>query len=100
MTMQNVACPTTIVHSDSRMPLKEKNDFSAMPVTMPGRAIGRSSRNETTSRPKNRNRCTANAASDPSTSAVPVASSPALSDRRSASRTSGSCHATVNQLSE
>ncbi len=95
--MQNVVCPTMIVQIDSRIPLNEKNELSAMPVTMPGSAIGRSSRNETTSRPKNRKRCTANAAADPSSRAITVASRPALSDRKSASRTSGSCHATVNQ---
>src|SRR6266487_5067114 len=98
--MQNVVCPTTMVHSDKWYPLNEKNDFNAMPVTMPGKAIGKRSRNETTSRPKNRNRCTAKAASDPSANAAVVARTPALIESTSASRTSGSCQATVNQLSE
>ena len=35
---------------------KTKNEFSAIPVMIPGRAIGRMSRNETGSRPKNLNR--------------------------------------------
>ena len=41
-----------------------------MPVMIPGSAIGRTSRNETASRPKKRKRATANAATEPSTSAI------------------------------
>ena len=55
-----------------------------MPVTMPGSAIGSTSRNETASRPKNRKRWTPNAAADPSTSAIDVASAPACSESQSA----------------
>ena len=44
-----------------------------MPVTMPGRAIGRITMNEIASRPKNRERATAAAAMLPSTSATIVA---------------------------
>jgi hypothetical protein len=38
--MQNVACPITIVSVESWMLRKPKNEFSAMPVITPGRAIG------------------------------------------------------------
>ena len=41
----------------SRRPLKVKNEFSAIPVMIPGSAIGSTSRNETASRPKKRKRC-------------------------------------------
>ena len=57
-----------------------------MPVTMPGSAIGSSSTNETASRPKNRNRWTAKAASVPRTSAIAVAPTAAWSVSHSASR--------------
>jgi hypothetical protein len=54
-TMQNVAWPTTIVSSPSDTPSTcVKVEFSAMPVTMPGSAIGRTTRNDTASRPKKR----------------------------------------------
>ncbi len=56
-TMQKVACPIMIVHSESLMPAKVKKEFSAIPVMMPGSASGRTSRNEIPSRPKNLNRC-------------------------------------------
>ncbi len=54
-TMQNVACPMTIVRVPSRIPVKEKKEFSAMPVMMPGRASGSTNKNEIASRPKNLN---------------------------------------------
>ena len=50
-----------------------KVELSAIPVTMPGSAMGRMTRNETASRPKNRNRATPRAARLPSTSAIDVA---------------------------
>ena len=37
------------------MPVNEKNEFSAIPVMMPGSARGSTSRNEMASRPKNVN---------------------------------------------
>ena len=61
---------------------------SATPVTIPGSAIGNTSASDSTSRPKKRNRCTANAANDPSTAAIPVAPSPARTELRNAARTS------------
>src|SRR5947209_19459449 len=84
--MQNVACPITIVASDRFTPAKVKNEFSAIPVMIPGSAIGNTSTNDTTSRPKKRSRCTPNAASDPSSIAIAVLISPALSDSHSACR--------------
>src|SRR6266516_6029180 len=96
--MQKVAWPTTIVHSDRLRPLKAKKALSAMPVMIPGSAIGRTTTNETTSRPKKRKRCTANAAADPRKIAIEVETSPALTDSQSASRISLLCHATPNHF--
>ena len=53
--MQNVAWPMTIVRRPSDTPSTcVKVELSAMPVTMPGSAIGSTTRNETASRPKKR----------------------------------------------
>src|ERR1022692_891375 len=98
--MQNVACPITIVQSDRLMCPKRKNEFSAMPVTIPGSAIGRISRNVTDSRPKKRNRAIANAAIEPSTIAVDVASTAARTDSQIALRTSGEFQAIPNHFVE
>ena len=65
---------------------------------IPGSAIGRMTRNEIVSRPKNLERETASAASVPRTSAMAVAPSAASTDSQSASRTSGLCHATPNHF--
>ena len=81
--MQKVACPTMIVKSPRSTPngsgRLRKVAFSAIPVTIPGSAIGRMTRNEIASRPKKRCRATAIAASEPSTSAIAVAPSAAFS---------------------
>ena len=57
-TMQKVAWPTITVNSPSSTPNGSSTSrnvaLSAMPVTMPGSAIGRITRNETASRPKKR----------------------------------------------
>src|SRR5512132_3535666 len=98
--MQKVAWPTTIVHRPKVLCQKTKNEFSAMPVRIPGSAIGSTSRNEIASRPKKRKRCTANAAADPSTIATSVAVTPALSDSQSASCMSGSWIAGENHFVE
>ena len=50
-TMQNVVCPMMMVSVPSWIPVKEKKEFSAIPVMMPGRASGSTSRNEMASRP-------------------------------------------------
>ena len=80
------------------MGLLLKNEFSAMPVTTPGSAIGRTSRNVTASRPKKRKRLTAAAAAVPRTTAMAVAITPAFSERMSALLASSLCHAAWNHL--
>ena len=50
--MQNVAWPMTIVSSPSERPIVLNVAFSAIPVTIPGSAIGRMMKNEIVSRPK------------------------------------------------
>src|SRR6266542_3786354 len=99
--MQKVACPITIVQREGFRwwtGLLEKNEFSAIPVTTPGKAIGRTSRNVIASRPKKRKRLTAVAAAVPSTSAIAVAMPAAFSDRTSALRASSLCQAAWNHL--
>jgi hypothetical protein len=76
VTMQNVAWETTRVSMPSSIPNIVRNALArAMPVTTPGRAMGRMISRETVSRPKKRNRCSARAAIVPSTSAMAVATS-------------------------
>ncbi len=53
ITMQNVAWPATSVKNVSPPSAWVKSVFSAMPVTMPGSAIGSSTSSDTASRPKN-----------------------------------------------
>jgi len=98
--MQNVVCPTTIVIVPSCTPVNEKNEFSAIPVMMPGSASGSTSRNEMASRPKNVNLYSAYATAEPSSRASAVATSPTRTDNRNALRTCSSCQATPNQCSE
>src|SRR5262245_22363052 len=100
MTMQKVAWPITIVHSDRPIPQKTKNELSAMPVMMPGSAIGKTTANETVSLPKNLKRCTAKAAADPSSSAIDVAATLALSDRTKAVLISSLANADPNQRND
>src|SRR2546423_3776880 len=100
MTMQKVAWPITIVQSEKFQPRKVKNEFSAIPVMIPGRAIGRIRMNETASRPKKRKRWTANAAALPSRRATVVATTAALIERMNASRASWLCQADENHLVE
>src|SRR5689334_6097967 len=99
--MQKVAWPITIVQRDGLMGctgLLLKNELRAMPVTTPGSAIGRTSRNVIASRPKNANRLTTDAAAVPSTSAITVATPAAFSERTSASRASWLCQTAVNHF--
>src|SRR5216683_1984368 len=96
--MQNVACPITIVHSDRLIFPKTKNELSAMPVTIPGSAIGSTSRNVIDSRPKNLKREIANAAIEPRISATVVAKNAASIESQIAERTSGEFHATLNHF--
>src|SRR6188472_1149544 len=96
MTTQNVAWPVTIVHVESEMFPATKAELRAIAVTITGRAIGRTSKNETASRPKKRKRATAQAAIDPSTRAIPVAIKPTRTESQSEVRTSD-VHAAWNQ---
>src|SRR5919202_1301513 len=99
--MQNVAWPITIVESDGSkwwIGLLEKKEWSAIPVTTPGSAIGRTRRKLTASRPKKRKRLTAAAAAVPRTSATAVARAAAFSERTSASRASVFSQASWNHF--
>src|SRR5690348_5639176 len=96
--MQKVACPMMMVVREKLTPLRLMKELSAMPVMIPGSAIGRTSRKEIASRPKNRKRWTANAAIDPSTTAIAVESSPARTDSHSAWRISASCQVEENHF--
>ena len=78
------------------MPAVRTEAFRASPVTIPGRAIGRTRASEKTSRPKNRKRWTANAASDPMTIAIRLDNRPTWTDRPSAARTDGLSQAEAN----
>jgi hypothetical protein len=71
--------------------------LKATPVTMPGSAIGRTTRNDTVSRPKKRCRATASDASVPRRSAIPVAAAPTLREVTKASRAPASLTASGNQ---
>ena len=71
-------------------------DRSAMPVMIPGSAIGRMMSSEIASRPKKRVRASAPATSEPRTTAIAVAHVAALSERRIACQTSSRSHATAN----
>ena len=70
-----------------------------MPVTTPGSAIGRMTTKERASRPKKRYLCTAKAISVPSTSATPVAPSPARIEVHRAERAPLLCQASDHQCS-
>jgi hypothetical protein len=97
VTMQNVACATTTVKRPSSIPKTVRNMLlSAMPVTMPGSAIGRMMKSETTLRPKNLLRVSARAAIVPSTSETTVASSPTWTLTRSACRAPAECQARLH----
>src|SRR3990172_5786660 len=98
-TIQKVAWPTTMVQKlNGRlvMPMAER---SAMPLTIPGSAIGSTSMKEIASRPKNRLRYTAAAARVPRASAIRVATRATRSDSPSASQTSARLRVTWNQSS-
>src|SRR5213083_806387 len=99
--MQKVEWPMTIVHRDGLRPwigLLLKKELSAIPVTTPGSAMGRTSRKVMASRPKKRKRLTAVAAAVPRTSAIAVASPAAFRERTSAVRASPLCQAMLNHF--
>src|SRR5436190_22052102 len=85
--MQKVACPAITVRRLRGTPSTwVKVLLSATPVTIPGSAIGRTTRNEIVSRPKNLYLATAKEARLPSRMAIPVATAPTLTEVQSASR--------------
>src|SRR6478609_4637896 len=72
--MQNVACAITTVQIEGGTPMiVRKKLFSAIPVMMPGSAIGKMISRLIASRPKNEKRCSASEMSVPSTSDSKVA---------------------------
>src|SRR5207237_10830883 len=96
MTMQKVPWPTTIVQSEKvvngQRAQKVKNELSAIPVMIPGSAIGRTSRNETASRPEKRKRWAAKAAALLRRSAMIVAAGAAGIESTNESRAAGLCY--------
>ena len=104
--MQNVAWPTMIMNRPALIPNTGCSTFwivdcSAIPVTMPGSAIGRITSTLITRLPKKSKRVSASASSAPSASAIAVAPSPAFTDVNSASRGPWACapsshHSVVN----
>src|SRR3954453_11507944 len=74
----------TIVQSPKLIFQNAKYELRAIPVMIPGSAIGSTRRNEIPSRPKNRKRCTPNDAAEPSALATSVARAAAFSDSHSA----------------
>ena len=99
-TMQKVAWPATTVQSDGWMFRYSIAESRAMPVTIPGRAIGSTKRSEITFWPKKRNRDSANATHVPRTSAIAAARSPTENEFTRASRANWSFHASRNQWVE
>src|SRR4051794_26097414 len=96
--MQKVAWATITVNRLSGMPTTWMNVFwRATPVTIPGRAIGSTTRKETVSRPKKRWRATANDAIEPSSRAMAVAAAPTLIEVQKASRAPELSTASPNQ---
>src|SRR3990170_3329129 len=75
----------------------EPSPGRAIPLTTPGRAIGRTRKNEIVWRPKKLNRCTATAARVPRTRASMVAVEAASSELTSALVTAGFDAASPNQ---
>src|SRR3954453_19140866 len=98
ITMQKMAWPITIVQNEGPTHQNWKNELSAMPVMIPGRAIGRTSSSEIDSLPKKRKRCSANAAALPSTIAIVGATAPGLTDSQKALRISWLCQVLENHF--
>src|SRR4051812_27158391 len=99
MTMQNVAWPATMVQNDGSMAPSFMAASSAMPVTMPGNAIGSANRTVSESLPKKRARASANAASVPSSTASIVAHAATRTDNHMAGQMSERANAAPNHLS-
>src|SRR5437867_2275991 len=96
--MQKVAWPRTMVQVENGRFMMSKAERSAMPVMMPGRAIGRMKRSDSESLPKKRARESAAAASVPNISASSVAMSATFRESSNGGQMSGrSNHAVLNQ---
>src|SRR3954462_3407074 len=98
ITMQKVAWPTMMVQRPKLNFQKLKNEFSAIPVMIPGSARGRMNRNEIVSRAKNLNRCTPKAAAEPRRIATIEAPAAAFRDKSSACCISPSWIVGLNHL--
>ena len=85
-----------IVQIEKGISASEKAERSAMPVMMPGSAIGRMTSSEIVSRPKNLEPLTAAAQSVPRTSAIAVEIAATCTDSVSACQTSGRFHVTAS----
>src|SRR3954466_5016233 len=97
--MQKVAGPTiTVKRLSGTSRTWVKVLLIATPVTIPGRAIGRTTRKEIVSRPKKRWRATASEARVPRTRAIAVAAAPAFSEVSSASLAASFSNAFSNHL--
>ena len=92
-----MAWPTTIVRVPNGIPRPWIVALRAIPVMIPGRAMGRTRANAIVSRPKKRKRWTANDASEPRTIASRVAWRATVIDRAKASRTPSLAYASPNQ---
>ena len=75
-----------------------KNEFRAIPVMIPGSAIGRTNTNETASCPKNAMTGQREGRQRAEGERDGCCRRPALTESQSASRTSSSCHAAVNHF--
>jgi len=84
--MQNVACPITIVKKVNLPKKFVKTLFRAIPVTIPGSAIGSTKRRDIASLAKNSYLDIAAAASEPRMSAIEVAIRAVITERITASR--------------
>ncbi len=85
-----------IVQIENGMSARLKAERSAMPVMMPGSAMGRMTSSEMVSRPKNFVWLTAAAQSVPRTSAITVEMAATWTDSDSACQTSGRFQVTAN----
>src|SRR5574343_1665222 len=95
-TMQNVAWPVTMVSMPDSSPASLNADSSAMPVTMPGKAIGRMNSSVIVSLPKKAARYSAAEARVPSSIASAVACAATSTDSHTAARTSSRANALAN----
>src|ERR1700741_250626 len=97
--MQNVVWPATMVQNDGSTPPSFIAASNAMPVMMPGSAMGSTNSTVSESLAGKRARASANAASVPRISASAVAHAATPSDSDNACQTSERANATPNQRS-